>query len=263
MRKPTALVCLLTSALAAIAVAAPAANAVTQHKSPHVALKFADGHVTAGVRPTLEYSTLRVTAAEKLVVQRTEGTRRIFERVKTLSAHKGSVRLPAVQMGRYEYRIVVLKGRTVKATSAGVFLYSYGTVTALQLCNRQNDAHFEDGCGEGTIQVGGNVYTYAVDDESGNTSPNQEADVAANHSSCRSVHLTFAVDNDETDVSTPGAELSQASADPQSDTGGYGSVGTLNASIRSSAWNLIFWTDDGNDIYWNGSFSCWSANGNS
>jgi hypothetical protein len=168
-------------------------------------------------------------------------------------------------MGRYDYRVQVVRHKRVLADSAGQYLYSYGAVFALQLCQAENDTDFEDGCDQDTIQVGSTVYTYIGDDENGNESPDGDAEVIAQHSSCRSAFITYALSNDDADngATTMGAELTQSAADPQSSTSSAHSIGSLVASISSSAWDLEFYSAGGYDVYWNASFSCWSANGKS
>jgi hypothetical protein len=279
MRRPLSFVSLLAATVAMLGgLSAPAAGAsaartsVTgasvaapsvhrHHHKPSAKFGFADVTITAGVRPRITFSTKHVTKKEKIEVQRTAGTQHEFERVKVLKTHSGTVNVRKVAMGRYAYRIVVLKGKTVKATSKLHNLFSYGTVTALQLCDRDQDADFDSGCGEDTVQVGSSVYTYAVEADEGDDGPDQDADVSVQHSSCRSATLSFAVSNDETDVTSVGAELTQSAADSQSASTGFGSIGHLTASIRSSAWDLVLFNDDENRVFWNGTFSCWSSSG--
>jgi hypothetical protein len=252
----------VVGALALAAAPASATTNIAARSHPAAAFSFASDRVNAGAKPKLSYATAHLPHGSKIYLQRDFGTKHVFKSIQRLKKRSATVSTAGVQMGRYQYRIKVVHKKQVLLFSQAHRLFSYGEVTALQLCNSENnDAQFNDGCGQGTIQVGSNVYTYAVQDGEGDTGPDENADVVAQHSSCRAAYITFASSNDESDTTSLGAEISQTSADEQGATTPAGTIGTLVASISSSAWDLEFYSDSGDYVYWNGDFSCWSASG--
>jgi hypothetical protein len=237
---------------------------VAQRSTPQVSFTFAQGgRVNQNTKITFTVKSSHLPARYTLVLLRDFGTHHVFQRVERVRTHNGQATAPGVPIGHYRYEIVVKTGKRVITTTAKRSLYSYGNISASELCSRSADTMFEVGCQGGTVQVGASVYPYEVIGNEGNTGPDGRPDVQAQHSSCRSARLTFAVSNGESDLTASGMSLTQTSADEQHATTAAGTVGTATFAIKSAAWDLETWTEpDNEDDYWTGSFNCYTSSGN-
>jgi len=242
---------------AALLTGTPAAQAKTKSLS----FSFVHSKVTANTRPRLRVASHGYGKKVVLHLQRQMGTRHVYRNVAKLHVKRGLVTAPEVPMGRYAYRIVAKKGKKVVRVSAAHTLYSYGTLSLWQLCDR--DDHLRRGldgyCPDvDTVQVGGRVFSYVA--EGTGDGPDSSYALAAQRSSCRSVSLRFAIDNDA-DSRSYGVALSQENADQQTATGTYGNIASAHFSIGSGAWDLVTWSNDGDWVYFNGFLSCYTSTG--
>jgi len=254
-----ALVAMLTISAGLVVAGGPA-----MASTPTVSFSFAHRRVTQNTTLHLTVSSAHLPRNTTLYLQRDFGTNHVFKNVEKVP-HNAGTTAPGVAMGAYKYRIVAIHGGSRIATSTVKRLWSYGPVTAGQLCNRSTDTDFEDSCSSGTVQVGSKVYSYHAYDYEGNTGPGGSASVIATRSSCRSAHITYAVSNDSASgngTTSMGTSITQTSADMQQSSTAVGNVGSTTFKISSRAWDLEFWTDTGSSyVYWNGTFSCFSPSG--
>lgn len=248
------------AALGAAPGAAVAAPRAASNTAPAVRLSIAHTRVEHGTRLSLTVNSARLQRGTALVLQRDFGTRHVFKTIQKLTGTHGTYSTAGVGQGRYRYRVVAVRSTKAVAVSNLRTVYSYAPVSATQLCNADNQTEFNEGCNAATVQVGSRVFEYQVYDGNGSTAPQQYAGVAATRSSCRSANLSLAVSNDDTST-TYGVDMLQSSADAQSVTGQHGSIATAAFPISSGSWNLDFWSDNGSDVYWNGTFDCWSPSG--
>jgi hypothetical protein len=106
---------------------------------PKASFSFKHSRISASAKPVVKYTSSHLPSGAKLELQRTFGTSKVWKDVAGLSGRSGTKTVPAVQLGRYSYRIKVYrKGKTV-VLSATKTLYSYGRVTLANLCNEPND----------------------------------------------------------------------------------------------------------------------------
>jgi hypothetical protein len=230
---------------------------------PSAAIAFANGRLSAGQPLKVFFSTAHLPRRASVYLQRQFGTQKVFKNIMKLKGAKGAVTTSGLQMGRYGYRVIVKLGKRTVTTSSVDQAFFYGLVTAAQLCNTdENDIDFTNGCNSNaSVQVGTSVFDYVSTASGENTNYDGGANVTATGSSCRSATITFAMANGAPDPEASVA-LTQSSADLQSASAANGMVGTLSASISSGSWDLIFWTTTGNsEIYWNGTFQCWTPTG--
>lgn len=242
-------------------VGLPAANAAT----PTVSMKWTSARVDQNTKLELAVTSAHLGKHTTLYLQRQFGTKHVWRNVEKLTVRNGTNTAPGVPIGRYRYRVVAKRGTTTIAASRNANLYSYGSLSLYQLCERSAHTYFEGSCDTGTIQVGSSVFSYAYEADDGNTGPDQYATVEAQKSSCRSLSLRYAVSNfdqTENDVSSMGLELTQASATAKQATSNTGIIASANFEISSSAWDLIDWTNNGyGDVYLNGTASCYTSSG--
>ncbi|MGZ4524134.1 MAG: hypothetical protein ACXVXO_12075 [Mycobacteriaceae bacterium] len=199
----------------------------------------------------------------KVYLQRQMGTSHKFQTVSS-APRVGDFTVPGVAMGKYVYRLTAIRNGVTIITSVPHAVYSYGNLSAAQLCARSEYTYF-DSCDGGTVPVGDRVFAYSNIGYSGNTGPDGAATVEASRSSCRSATLQYAVENSSADAGATGvgSALSQQNTDRQTSTGGVRVVSTAVFEIDSAAWDLAFWTEgvDTSPVYWAGTFNCYTTNG--
>ena len=165
-------------------------------------------------------------------------------------------------MGRYAYRIQVHHGGKVIATARTATLYSYGLVPLTNLCNEDSSKVFvdnTDGCQTQTVQVGGTVFTYLIQADPP-APPDYEQDVTvAARTSCRSISLQWALDNNAQPSDIAQVEVVQASADPQTATVAQGRIGSKTMKLDGGPWDLNLSSTNSDNEYAIASLSCWSA----
>jgi len=244
--------------------AAPVSAAVR----PKASLSAVHSRITSGHTPQFKYAVSGVPRGSKLYLQRQFGTGHVWRSVRTLAKHSGTVTAPAVSMGRWLYRVNVVRNHRAVVHSATRPVFSYGNLTFSQFCNRSQYTEFEASCEPGTDQVGSRVFAYEADSSTGdNSGPDGDATVVAQHSSCRSATFEYEISNDVLEeydpIATFGMAMTQTNADQQTSTSVPDTVQTVTFAISSPAWDLEVWTDNGEGapISWAGTLSCWSSTG--
>jgi hypothetical protein len=266
---PAALAVAAAAALA-LSVAAPAAAAGhatgKAEAKPRVSFSFKHNRITSSTKPVITYTSAHLPSGAKLELQRTFGTAKVWKDVTALSGHSGTKTIPAVQLGRYSYRVKVYKkGKTV-VLSAAKLLYSYGRVTLANLCNEENEniqVDDTDNCDPQTVQVGTHIFTYLIEDEPpGWTDTDTDVKVSG-QASCRSISIQFALDNNADTSDVAYVQVIQSTADPQNASVAQGSIGNAYFTLSGSAWYLNLATSNAynDNEYVNAYLSCWSASG--
>jgi hypothetical protein len=240
-------------------LAAPAAPAAR----PSVTLKFARAHISHTSPPVVEWTSKNVPSGSRFQLQRQFGSAHVWKGIQVLSGRSGSAKSAKVEMGRYAYRIQVHRSGKVIATSSTATLYSYAPIPLTNLCNENTTTVYvldTNGCQPQTVQVGGTVFTYLIQDEPpGPPQYNQDVKVGA-RTSCRSISLQWSLDNNAQPSDTAQVEVVQASADPQTARIGQGKIGSKTMSLAGGAWYLDLSDSNGDNEYVNASLSCWSTN---
>ena len=225
-------------------------------------LKFANAHISHTTQPVVDYSTKNVPSGSRLELERQFGSAHVWKGIQVLPGRSGSAKSAKVQMGRYAYRIQVHHGGKVIATARTATLYSYGLVPLTNLCNEDSSKVFvdnTDGCQTQTVQVGGTVFTYLIQADPP-APPDYEQDVTvAARTSCRSISLQWALDNNAQPSDIAQVEVVQASADPQTATVAQGRIGSKTMKLDGGPWDLNLSSTNSDNEYANASLSCWSA----
>jgi hypothetical protein len=249
------------------AVASPHATGKARAK-PRASFSFRHDRISDSAKPVVKYTSANLPSGARLELQRTYGTSKVWKDVTGLSGHSGTKTIPAVQLGRYSYRIKVYrKGKTI-VFSATKLLYSYGRVTLADLCNEQ-DQHqsivVEDtnNCDPQTVQVGSHIFTYLIQDEPPGWTNTDTVAKVSSKSSCRSISLQFALDNNAGSGDQAYVQVIQSSADPQNASVGEGAVGSAYFTLSGSPWYLQLATSNAysDNEYVDGYLSCWSPTG--
>jgi hypothetical protein len=253
----------IAAAAVVLGLAAPAAWAAPAVAAkPSVTLKFANAHISHTTQPVVDYSSKNVPSGSRFELQRQFGSAHVWKGVQVLPGRSGSAKSAKVQMGRYAYRIQVHHGGKVIATARTATLYSYGLVPLTNLCNEDSSKVFvdnTDGCQTSTVQVGGTVFTYLIDADPP-APPQYEQDVTvAARTSCRSISLQWALDNNAQPSDTAQVEVVQASADPQTASVAQGRIGSKTMKLDGGPWDLNLSSTNSDNEYANASLSCWSA----
>ena len=171
-----------------------------------------------------------------------------------------------MQLGKYRYRSLMKLPSRGSWISPTRLLYSFGTIPFVNLCGAPN-ANLPNGCGgssDGTVEVGGNVFAYVMAGnydqcESGNWTC---VDMQFPNTTCRLIDLRFALD----DAASQSGEqanirVTQQKGDPQYASTTQGTVGAARMRLYPGTFYLANNTTDGDLVYYNGTASCYSQNG--
>lgn len=241
------------------AVAVTAAAAV-----PTIDLTFTHYRVSQEDPLQLKVLASHVPSGSTLELQSGPGKNPVYRTVEKVTGKGALLSAPGVPMGRYLYRVVAIRHKHIVATSLSRYIYSYGIVTATTLCAKSKSAHFLGTCVQSSIQVGTHVFQFAVVGGQGNKKTNGDPDVEAVNSSCRRATISYAVSNAEqtnNKVTKFGTSLTQGKAAEQDGSSTPGNIGTSVFKISSIAWDLEFWSNTGDDVFWSANFSCWTRHG--
>lgn len=251
------------AALLVIAVSVTAYGASAGAAGARVTLQTSDSRVSAGTPIVFTVSAAGAGRSAGLVVERQFGSARQWRPVARVNAGRDlQVTTPGLGMGRYVFRAVAMVGSRSIGASAPVTVFSYGTISLIDLARHSKDTHV-DNWGTGTVAVGGAPFHWQSN-TSGNTGPGETPAVSAQNSSCRSFTVQFAVDDSEVQqggVGQVGAGLDQTTAIEQDSNGSSGIVNTATFTISSPTWQLSLWASYGDEVYFAGTLSCWTSTG--
>jgi hypothetical protein len=226
-------------------------------------LAFVSNQVNAGIRPTIKYASTGTPAGSRLYLQRQFGLANVWKTVEKLNGLEGRALTVGVPQGRYHYRVAVYtNGRFITSSSVRT-LYSYSSVSLATLCNAPNVTVGGSGCAPGTMQVGSHVFSYEIiGDYLGDEPPNYATLIVFPNNRCRTLSLTFGLDSNNSQTGEVAyVQILQRTLDPQHASAPQGRLGSLVARLDRGPWYLQNSTTDGDLVYYNGSASCWSADG--
>lgn len=252
MRKLALIASPVAAAVVAVTGAATAQAALSAPR-PSATFAFKVNRIQHLVKPVLTYKTSNLPRGSVINLQRQFGTGRVWKNVERLKAAKGTVSAPAVQMGKYEYRIRVTKSGRAVVTSATKPLYSYGRVALSAVC-----AAIEGFCGAQTVQIGSTVFTYILN--GANTYPSYVTVLKVTPTSCAHAWIQFGT-NDSTSGAVAYAEVVQSSTDPQTRSVAAGAIATLSAKLDGGPFYVDVSETDDESVYVNGYASCYTPSG--
>jgi hypothetical protein len=243
----TALACFATSA----------AQAADSASHPSAYFHFKDERVTPKLKPIVIYSAKDLPADSVIDLQRQFGTGHVWENVQKLKAAAGTVTAPAVEMGKYGYRIRVTKGSKVVVTSATHTLYSYGSVPLNAFCNES----YVDYCGSPqTVQIGQTIFTYTLEGSNPPDYPTYGDVLEFNSTSCDSITVRFGT-SDTTTGDYAYLEVIQERSDPQYGKAPVDTIGKFHATLDGGPFYLEDSETADNPDYMTGSANCYTLTG--
>jgi hypothetical protein len=239
---------------------------VREYPVPKVAWSTAV-QVTAGAPMNFNWQASGLIPGGQLVIQRKEGTVGVWNTVAQLTGAVGSEQIPGLPLGIYQMRIadVSTKGQVYASQLIGI--ESYGPVPLTNLCQEANNSNaisvgdLNNGCSTSTIQVGSSIFTYLIEDENGTQAPQYDTTITSQQTSCRSITLQWAIDNNAGSGDSASVEIVQANADPQQASTPYGQIGNATFSLTGAAWYLDNWVSGSDNEYINAEFSCYTPTG--
>ena len=248
---------------------------------PYHFLQIPDNRVSSGAPIGFAYKSSPMPKSGHLFLQLQEGTAHVWRNIVELQQVSGHFRTKGLPMGKYLYRIAVMKSsgaETVMAASPAVTLYSYSNVPLVQICNNSSfQVPFALICIGNTVrrsELGSTLqfFSYVAIGNSDTVYPAFSTQLLAPTSTCRSISLRFAEEYDasgQTGPSNPYATyvtFSQGSANPVKASAAPDKVGILSAQIvPNGSWSLSVSGAQSHspfeDVLLNGTFSCYSPSG--
>lgn len=254
----------------AVLAVTPARTLVENASSAKLA--FSNDEVGSGSPIEFGYSTRNLPAGSLVELQRQVGFDHVWENVLSTPVRSGVRTVPGVPLGAYAYRLQVVDAKRVVVTSNVALLWSYGNVPLLNICNANNNININPngnilismGCVLNTVQVGASILTYLIEDTTATSAPNYSTVIKAGDTSCRSITVQWALDNNAAAGDSATVEVVQADASPQSATTTQGTIGDTTFSLTGSPFYLNDWiqSSNGDNVYINGTMSCYTGNGN-
>lgn len=260
MRKAAVLAAAVAS-ISAFAMAGSAAAAAHQASStrPSATFSFAHEKVKAGTKPAVTYGSAHLPSRAVIYLQRQSSASGAWKNVLRLKAHAGKAIAPAVKIGRYAYRIRVVKHNHTVVISASHYLYAYGAVAYIQLCS---DSENVGGlfCQDGTVQIGSTAFDYVEEENSGYTYPNWYHMDTLGSTSCDHITLTFGT-TDTTSGDKAYTELVQSHASPQEASAPIDTLGRLKGKLNGGPLIVNVSETNGSQVFLNGSATCYTSSG--
>jgi hypothetical protein len=228
--------------IAIVGVFVSAAMPALANAGLHITLTL-PSQATAGVAVPFTYTSVGVTAGERLVVQRQLGTGHVYQTVATLRRVRvGHSALAPFPLGVYGLRIAVIAGHRVIPDPPAV-MSVFGQVPFTTLFRATQGS-------SGVFSLPNSTFPYAFNFVQA-TAP--IARVTSTHSWCRS--LTFSFVSANATGSNPTETLTmivvQQSRDPVSASASLGQVQSLTANVvPGESWSLRSSTLPGQSAYY-------------
>ncbi len=258
----TVVATVVLAATVALTGSEPASAARLAKVRPAVTLTMTRS-VTAGAMVNGTYSAERDPRGAALFLQQQEGTRKVWRNIRKLRGVHGEVSLRNTGLGIWKYRVAVLYRRRLAASSRPSWVYAYGNVSLLTICDVASNEGFSVplGCGAGDVQVGNMVYAYTGSQSYLDSYPTWDQSISFSApSSCRSATFTFAGDSNDVVY----MQMVQESLNAVTASTPVGVVGTMSVPLDGHPWILNVSGDPNNwgaTIYMNGTFQCYTATG--
>jgi hypothetical protein len=213
------------------------------------------GSADAGARVPFTFKTRGVSPRQRLVVQRQQGTKRVWRTVlKLRHANRGAARLPRLPLGAYNLRIAAVGAHRRVLSYQRHSLKVFGLVPLSTLFTGD----------WGTYVTPTRTFSWVrrgfENDEPGVSNP--EISVSKKKSRCRSIHFDWLPGGPRSGGAseTFTITLVQESHDPISASSSYQTVGALDVSLTvGESWALNASHVGGTvgaDYYFNGFASC-------
>lgn len=244
-------------ALVAVPATATAAVDASHAAKPAATFSFAHRRVDQKTQLHFTYSTQHLPRGSAIYLQWQVGTAHAWRNVERLRKNSGAATARGVSIGKWEYRIhVVRNGKTV-VTSRQRPLYAYGTVSYARLC-----AIWQEGsCFTQDVQIGDTDFTahWSIS----NVSYPSFATILQYHStSCRSLDIQYADDDSSNSADQEYIQLVQSRSPLQSSQGPVQTVNTFKATLDGGPFILEASEDfDLATVWINGSANCYTSNG--
>jgi hypothetical protein len=245
------------AALLAEALIAGTAPAALAAKRPQVRLTL-PANANAGARIPYQFTEAHVARADRLVIERQEGTAHTYRIVSRLShRHSGSGSLPALNLGRYKLRIADIRARKTYA-AAPATLYVYGNVPLATLLGDQNG---------GTYTSPTQTFPYTDRLQANQVTGDTVLTVPGSSNHCRSINFDLIAEGGPYAYDSDGEPFTltvvQQSLDPVSSSAQPNQVQQLNAQlIPGQSWSLrtsSATSSDSDHLDVNGSANCYSS----
>jgi hypothetical protein len=239
-------------AVPAIAAGTGAAPHSTAAAKPTAEFSFTHNRVKQKTRAQFTYATAHLPQGSSVYLQWQVGTAHVWQNVLRLKHASGTDSTPRVGMGKWKYRIRVVRDRSTVVSSRSRTLYAYGTVSYARLCDV-----WTGGCTPFDVQIGETDFT-AVYGVNLDYYPDFSTVLQYHATSCRSVDMQYATQNSGEEEYI---QLVQSKGPAQSGQGPGNQVNTFKASMDGGPFILEAADDTGDWLYLNGSANCYTNNG--
>jgi serine/threonine-protein kinase len=205
--------------------------------------------VNVGAAPSFTYAAQGVPSGDSVVLQRTFG--QAYEDVTPLSGANGPVTAPALDtMGKYSFRVAIESNGSVLSASTPVPVEAYGSVPLIPFNS-----------GNGTVQVGNRVFSYA-DYMGSDKYPNYQQNQAWDASTCRSITMQFAGDSGFQQYGgTAYVEFVQTSSDPAYASTTPGVVKSVTVPLDGGPLYINASSTDDANVTFTATGSCYTPSG--
>lgn len=215
-------ICLIVITLVTIGLSILAGGAFAK-PSPKVAWT-SSRNATAGAPISVSWSSSGI-GLSNLAIQHQVGTAHVWKTILKLSGRRGSTRLPAQGVGKYQYRLAALQGRHVVARQV-VTIRVFGEVPFSKLFNRE----------EHVVATPQFTFSYALSSQGQYATGQTSTDFSIEHTYCTSVHIGFVGELlGEDNAGYPGGNVTvtlvQASREPVSATVPYLTMGSVDTVL--------------------------------
>jgi len=248
---------------------APLASHATAAGLPkgEVTWTLANTQVTAGSPISAKLHYVRMPVGSRVEIAVETGSSTMQHVLRSYPARgQGSrvITLSGVPMGSYRYRVIATYSDGKFMTGSGwQILHSYGTVSLNAICRAQGASIGGDGCQGGAVQVGSNLFAFAIEGNSQlNKPPIYGTIINFPATTCRSLALQIALDSSN---SQPGdtalVQVIEGTLAPQFATVVQGAVTTFNVILEGGPFFVQNASNENDYIFYGGTGSCWSSTG--
>jgi hypothetical protein len=232
-----------------------------------VTWSLTNSQVTAGTPTSANLRYMRMPAGSRLELVVESGplaTQRVLQRYPARGQGSRAITLPGMPMGSYRFRVIAIysNGRFMTGSSWQK-LYSYGTVSLNALCRAQGAIIGGDGCQGGAVQVGSNLFAFAIEGNVDfNKPPIYGTIVNFPATTCRSLSLEIALDSAN---AQPGDSVSvqviEGTLAPQFVTVVQGAITTFDVTLDGGPFFVQDASIENDYVFYGGTGSCWSSTG--
>jgi hypothetical protein len=234
----------------------PAAQA-TARVRPSVTFSFVADRVTQNTKLHLSYADKHLPRRSVIYLQWQVGTRHVWQNVEKIRTAR-TASAPGVQIGRYDYRLLVVSNGKAVAASATRDLYSYGKIPWATLCS--DYGNFGPCAPPATVQIGTTVFTYVYESSEPPSYPTYENFLQLPDTSCKTMTVQFATsDTNAGDYAY--LQLVQSKTAAQYGQTPEGTIGSTTFRMDGGPFYLNDAESVGYSMFFNGSAICYTRNG--